>query len=135
VCIGCCGKHGLDVVLNVAEDHTESLWSTGLGGDRLYLDTLYKRLLNSTRGVIEDCGKRPLVDASCGYLRVVRHFEKLQLVESLYSSTVMRVVEDAVGSKSLGQDICNFWSSGAKAWVPGDALTRLEKSSINLDWD
>jgi hypothetical protein len=75
MCIGSCGKHGLDVVLDITEDHTESLWCAWLGGDWLDLDALYERLLNSARSVLEDCGERSLVDASCCCLGVARHDE------------------------------------------------------------
>jgi hypothetical protein len=119
--------------LNVAENHTESLWSAGLGGDRLYLDTLYERLLNSTGGVIEDCGKRPLVDASCSYLRIALHFENCNQFQFSVFSTVMKLVEDAVKRESLGQDICKLWAQ--KVQLPADALTRLKNPLINLDWD
>lgn len=54
-------EHCLDVVLRVAEDDSVAFLAPGLSSNRLDLDTLHHRFLNTSRPVFEDIGERACI--------------------------------------------------------------------------
>jgi hypothetical protein len=58
--VGLCSEHGLDEILNITKNHSESLGGGGGAGERFDLDTLDNRLQLLT---IKDCLKGALIDA------------------------------------------------------------------------